>query len=138
MRASDVSLLILRLTMATVMFPHGAQKALGWFGGPGIEGVVAGLSGQMGIPAPLVYLVIAVEFIGPILLVLGVLTRLVALGIAIDMAVAASLVHLPNGFFMNFSGKQAGEGVEFFILLVGIGLALTIGGPGRIALMKKI
>jgi putative oxidoreductase len=138
MRASDVSFLILRLTMAVVMFPHGAQKALGWFGGPGIQGIVAGLSGHMGIPAPLVYLVIALEFLGPILLVLGVLTRLVALGLAVDMASAAILVHLPNGFFMNFSGKQAGEGVEFFILLAGIGLALVIGGPGRIALMKKI
>jgi putative oxidoreductase len=138
MRASDVSLLILRLTMAIVMFPHGAQKALGWFGGPGIQGIVAGLSGHLGLPAPLVYLVIALEFLGPILLVLGVLTRLVALGLAIDMASAAILVHLPNGFFMNFSGKQAGEGIEFFLLLVGIGLALAIGGPGRIALMKKI
>ncbi|MBV8369056.1 MAG: DoxX family protein [Candidatus Eremiobacteraeota bacterium] len=138
MRASDVSLLILRLTMAVVMFPHGAQKALGWFGGPGIQGVVAGLSGHLDLPAPLVYLVIALEFLGPILLVLGVLTRLVALGLTVDMAVAAILVHLPNGFFMNFSGKQAGEGVEFFVLLVGIGLALVVGGPGRIALMKKI
>ena len=138
MRASDVSLLILRLTMATVMFPHGAQKALGWFGGPGMQGIVAGLSGQMGLPAPLVYLVIALEFLGPILLVLGVLTRLVALGLAVDMASAAILVHWPNGFFMNFTGKQAGEGIEFFLLLVGIGLALAIGGPGRIALMKKI
>ena len=138
MRASDVSLLILRLTMAIVMFPHGAQKALGWFGGPGIQGVVAGLSGHLGLPAPLVYLVIALEFLGPILLVLGVLTRLVALGLAVDMACAAILVHWPNGFFMNFSGKQAGEGIEFFILLVGIGLALVIAGPGRIALMKKI
>jgi putative oxidoreductase len=91
----------------------------------------------MGIPAPLVWVVIAVEFIGPILLVLGVLTRLVALGIAVDMAVAAVLVHAPNGFFMNFTGKQAGEGFEFFIPLVGIGLALAIGGPGRIALMKR-
>ena len=138
MRASDVSLLILRLTMATVMFPHGAQKALGWFGGPGMQGIVAGLSGQMGLPAPLVYLVIALEFLGPILLVLGVLTRLVALGLAVDMASAAILVHWPNGFFMNFTGKQAGEGIEFFVLLVGIGLSLAIGGPGRIALMKKI
>jgi putative oxidoreductase len=136
MRAADFSFLILRLTMAVVMFPHGAQKALGWFGGPGIAGIVAGMS-QAGIPVVLIYLVIAVEFIGPILLVLGVLTRLVALAIAIDMATAAVLVHLPNGFFMNFTGKQAGEGVEFFILLVGIGLALLIGGPGRIALMKR-
>ncbi len=137
MRAADVSFLILRLTLAIVMFPHGAQKALGWFDGPGISGTVAGLSGHLGLPAALVYLVIALEFVGPVLLVLGVLTRLVALGIAIDMAVAAFLVHLPNGFFMNFTGKQAGEGVEFFILLVGIGLALVIGGPGRIALMKR-
>jgi putative oxidoreductase len=137
MRATDISFFILRLALAITMFPHGAQKALGWFGGPGPAAIVQGLSGQMGIPAPLVWVVIAVEFIGPILLVLGVLTRLVALGIAIDMATAAILVHAPNGFFMNFTGKQAGEGFEFFIPLVGIGLALAIGGPGRIALMKR-
>src|ERR1700743_3354464 len=116
MRATDVALLILRLTMAVVMFPHGAQKALGWFNGPGIAGTVAGLSGHLGLPAAVVYLVIAVEFIGPILLVLGVITRIAALGIAIDMACAAVLVHAANGFFMNFNGKQAGEGVEYFIL----------------------
>jgi putative oxidoreductase len=119
------------------MFPHGAQKALGWFGGPGIAGTV-GDFGQLGIPVALVYLVIAVEVLGPILLVAGVLTRLVALGLAIDLAVAAILVHLPNGFFLNFTGKQAGEGIEFHLLFVGAALALTIGGPGRIALMKKI
>lgn len=138
MRANDIALLILRLTLAVVMFPHGAQKALGWFNGPGIAGTVAGLSGHMGLPAAVVYLVIAVEFIGPILLVLGIITRIAAIGIAIDMACAAVLAHAQNGFFMNFTGKQAGEGVEFFILLVGIGLALTIAGPGRIAIMKRI
>jgi putative oxidoreductase len=53
------------------------------------------------------------------------------------MAVAAVLAHAANGFFMNFSDKQAGEGVEYFILLVGIGLALTIAGPGRIAILKR-
>ncbi len=137
MRASDVSLLILRLTAAIVLWPHGAQKALGWFGGPGIAGTVAGLSSHLGLPAPLVYAVIAVEFIGPVLLVLGILTRVAALGIAIDMACAALLVHARNGFFMNFGGRQAGEGVEFFLLLIGIGLALTIAGPGRIAILKR-
>ncbi len=138
MRANDVSLLILRLTMAVVMWPHGAQKALGWFGGPGLAGIVVGLNAHLGIPVPLVYVVVAVEFIGPILLVLGILTRVAALGIAIDMATAAVLVHARNGFFMNFSGRQPGEGVEFFILLSGIGLALAIAGPGRIAIMKRI
>jgi putative oxidoreductase len=138
MRANDVALLILRLTAAIVLWPHGAQKALGLFGGPGLAGAVAGMSGHLGLPAAVVYLVVAVEFIGPILLVLGVITRIAALGMAIDMACAAILVHAPNGFFMNFSGKQAGEGVEYFILLVGIGLALAVAGPGRIALMKRL
>lgn len=138
MRANDVALLILRLTAAIVMWPHGAQKALGLFGGPGLAGAVAGMSGHLGLPAIVVYLVVTVEFIGPVLLVLGVITRIAALGIAIDMACAAILAHAPNGFFMDFSGKHAGEGVEFFILLVGIGLTLAIAGPGRIALMKRI
>jgi putative oxidoreductase len=138
MRAIDVSLLILRLTMAIVLWPHGAQKALGWFGGPGISGTVAGMTGHFGLPPAVAYLVIAVEFLGPILLVLGIITRVAALGIAIDMACAAALAHAANGFFMNFSRKQPGEGVEFFILLVGMGLALTISGPGRIAIMKRI
>jgi len=137
MRANDVALLILRLTVAIVLWPHGAQKALGLFGGPGIAGTVAGLGGHMGLPAVLVYVIIAVEFLGPIALVAGILTRLVALGIAIDMACAAVLVHLPNGFFMNFAGNQKGEGIEFFIFAVGISLALVIAGSGRIALLPK-
>jgi putative oxidoreductase len=136
MRSGDIAQLILRLTLATVMWPHGAQKALGLFGGPGIAGTVDGL-GHLGIPALVAYLVIAVEFVGPILLVVGVLTRLVALGIAIDMAAAALLVHSPNGFFMNFAGNQKGEGIEFFIPIVGAALALLIAGPGRVAILPK-
>jgi putative oxidoreductase len=137
MRAADVAQLILRLTLAVVIWPHGAQKALGLFGGPGIAGTVAGLGSFAGIPPALAYVVIAIEFLGPIALALGILTRLAALGIAIDMAVAALLIHAKNGFFMNFTGKQAGEGVEFFILIAGVGLALTIAGSGRIAILRK-
>jgi putative oxidoreductase len=136
MRPNDIALFILRLSTAVVLWPHGAQKALGLFGGYGISGTVAGL-GHMGIPAVLAYVVIAVEFLGPIALALGVLTRLAALGIAVDMAVAAYMVHLPNGFFMNFAGNQKGEGIEFFIFAVGIALALVIAGSGRIALLPK-
>jgi putative oxidoreductase len=138
MRANDVALLILRLTMAVVIWPHGAQKALGWFGGPGLAGTVAGMHAHFGIPLPLIYLVVVAEFLGPIALALGILTRLAALGIAIDMVTAAVLAHAQNGFFMNFSGKQPGEGDEFFILLAGIGVALAVAGPGRIAIMKRI
>jgi len=136
MRPIDIALFILRLSGAIVLWPHGAQKALGLFGGPGIAGTVAAMS-HMGFPVPLVYVVIAVEFLGPIALVLGVFTRLAALGIAIDMAVAAYKIHLANGFFMNFAGNQKGEGIEFFIYAVGISLALVIAGSGRIALLPK-
>ena len=136
MRPIDIALFILRLTTAVVLWPHGAQKALGLFGGYGISGTVAALS-HMGIPVVLAYIVIAVEFLGPIALATGVFTRLAALGIAVDMAVAAYTVHLPNGFFMNFAGNQKGEGIEFFIFAVGIALALVIAGSGRIALLPK-
>lgn len=136
MRSADVAQLILRLSLAIVIWPHGAQKALGLFGGGGIGATVARMNAGAGIPAALVYAVIAVEFLGPIALVLGVLTRLAALGLAIDMAVAAILVHAKNGFFMNFARNQRGERIEFFIA-VGIGLALATGGPGRFALMKR-
>jgi putative oxidoreductase len=137
MRPTDVGLLILRLTLAVVVWPHGAQKALGLFGGYGIAATVNGLSGHLGVPAPLAYVVIAVEFLAPIALVLGVFTRLAALGIAIDMAVAAYMVHLPNGFFMNFAGNQKGEGIEYFIYAVGIALALVVAGSGRAAVLPK-
>ncbi|HZO92679.1 MAG TPA: DoxX family protein [Candidatus Baltobacteraceae bacterium] len=130
MRATDWALLVLRVTLAVVLWPHGAQKALGLFGGGGIAGTVAGLSQHAGIPVALAYLVIAVEFLGPIALVLGVLTRLAALGIFVDMFMAAYLVHARNGFFMNFSGRQQGEGVEYFIYACGVALALVIAGAG--------
>ena len=138
MRANDVALLILRLSLAAVLWPHGAQKALGLLGGPGLTGTVGMLSSHMGLPAIVAYLVIAIEFLGPIALVLGVLTRLAALGIAVDMAAAAILVHAPNGFFMNFMGNQKGEGIEYFIYAVGMALALVVAGPGRLALMKRL
>jgi len=134
MRAGDVALLILRLTLAVVLWPHGAQKALGWFGGGGIAATVGGLSHHVGIPAGLAYLVIAVEFLGPIALVLGALTRLAALGIFVDMFVAAYLVHARNGFFMNFSGRQAGEGIEYFVYACGVALALVVAGAGALSL----
>ncbi|HEY0382686.1 MAG TPA: DoxX family protein [Candidatus Elarobacter sp.] len=137
MRRNDFALLILRLTLAVVVWPHGAQKALGLFGGYGIAGTVNGLSSHLGVPVLLAYVVIAVEFLAPIALVLGVFTRLAALGVAIDMAVAAYMVHLPNGFFMNFAGNQKGEGIEYFIYAVGVALALVVAGPGRAAVLPK-
>ena len=128
--SDDKVLTLLRLALAIVVFPHGAQKVLGWFGGFGFSGTFGFLTQQMHIPAALAILVFAAEFLGPIGLFFGFLGRIAAFGIAVDFLVAALMVHRPNGFFMNWSGQQKGEGVEFFILAIGIALAIVVKGSG--------
>lgn len=120
---------VARMALGAVFFPHGAQKALGWFGGPGFDGALASFT-KMGIPAPLGVLVVLAEFVGSLLLMLGLLTRVAALGVIAVMCGAIALVHLPNGFFMNWSGTQAGEGFEFHLLAIGLGLVGLIEGGG--------
>lgn len=127
----DSSALVLRLMLAIVFFPHGAQKVLGWFGGHGLEGTINYFTQSMGFPFILAVLVIVAEFLGPIGLFFGFLTRLAALGIACVMVGAIFMVHLQHGFFMNWQGNQAGEGVEYHLLAIAIAVALMIKGGGR-------
>ena len=127
----DSASLVLRVMLGVVMFPHGAQKVLGWFGGYGLAGTLHYFTATMGIPLAFAVLAIAAEFLGSIGLIVGLFTRLAAFGIACNMAVAIFMVHLPNGFFMNWSGKQAGEGFEYHLLVIAIALALMIKGGGR-------
>jgi putative oxidoreductase len=122
--------LLLRLTLAVVMFPHGAQKTLGWFGGHGLRGTLA-FFGKQGIPMPLALLAVAAEFLGSLGLAVGLLTRVAAFGIACVMLVAIASVHAKVGFFMNWNGTQKGEGFEYHLLALGIAIALIIGGAGR-------
>lgn len=136
-RAVDVGLLIVRLALGAVFFAHGSQKLLGWFGGPGPAGFVGGMS-QMGIPAVLAWLAIIAEFFGALGLIFGVLPRLSALGISIVMAVAIFMVHLPNGFFMNWSGQAAGEGYEFHIVVIAAALLILLAGPGRLSVLPDV
>jgi len=131
---NDITPLILRLFLGAIFFPHGAQKALGLFGGYGFSGTMGFFTEKMGIPVVLALLVIAAEFLGSIGLITGFLTRLSALGIASVMTGAIFMVHLPNGFFMNWSGKQAGEGFEFHLLAIGIALVLLITGGGGLSI----
>lgn len=136
--ALDGLLLILRLAMGIVMFPHGAQKMLGWFGGPGFSGTMQFFTGTAHIPAFFAVLAILAEFLGSIFLILGVLTRLAALAITTNMLVAVSTIHVHNGFFMNWSGQQKGEGMEYFIYAIAVGLTLIITGPGRFSLDAQL
>jgi putative oxidoreductase len=131
--------LILRLTLAIVIFPHGAQKALGWFGGGGFSGTVDFFSSQLGIPAAIAVLVIAAEFLGSLGLLFGFLTRICALGIGAVMLGAIFMVHLPNGFFMNWYGQEGvGQGYEFHLLAIGIALALLVTGGGAASVDKAM
>ena len=122
---------VLRLALGLVMFPHGAQKVLGWFGGYGFEGTMGFFTGTLHIPAVFAFLAIAAEFGGSLLLLAGAATRVAALGIGVTMVVAALKVHVANGFFMNWYGNQAGEGFEYHILAAAIALALVITGGGK-------
>lgn len=131
-------LLIIRLALGVVFFAHGAQKALGWFGGFGFSGTMGFFTQQMHIPAPLAFLVIIAEFPGCLALIIGFLTRVVAFGLACDMLGAILMVHLPNGFFMNWFGKQAGEGIEYFLLVIAMCVALIIGGSGKWSVDRAI
>ncbi|MFN8647123.1 MAG: DoxX family protein [Gemmatimonadales bacterium] len=127
---SDPAALVARVLLGIVIFPHGAQKAFGWFGGGGFEATM-GAFGSMGIPAPLALLAILAEFPGSLALVLGCLTRVAAFGVLCNMAVAALLVSRPHGFFMNWYGTQQGEGYEFHLLAIGLALVALIRGGGK-------
>jgi putative oxidoreductase len=132
---TDVGLLVLRLAVAVVMFPHGAQKLFGWFGGYGPSASVQYFR-SLGIPTVAGWLGILAEAVGPVLLVLGLGTRLVALLLAGVMVFAALLVHKDHGFFMNWGGKlQAGhEGFEYHILALGALAVLLVSGGGALSL----
>jgi putative oxidoreductase len=125
----DVVPLVLRLTLAVVMFPHGAQKALGWFGGYGLRGTLDFLR-KSGVASPVAVLAIMAEFLGPLGLAVGLLTRVAALGIAAVMLGSILTVHRQHGFFMNWYGNQQGEGFEYHILAIGLAVALVLSGSG--------
>ena len=124
-------LTVLRIALAVVMWPHGAQKMLGWFGGFGFSGVQGYFTETLGMPWLLGLVVIVLEFAGPVLLVVGFATRAVAAGLGAVMIGAVLLGgHLQHGFFMNWYGNQSGEGFEFHVLALGIAVALSLAGGG--------
>lgn len=121
---------ILRLVLGVVFFAHGAQKALGWFGGAGFTNTMGFFTNGMHIPAAFAFLAIMAEFLGGLGLILGFRTRIAAFGVFVNMIVAILMVHSPNGFFMNWSGVQKGEGIEYHLLVVAITIVLMLRGAG--------
>jgi putative oxidoreductase len=129
--------LFLRLALGVMMFPHGAQKLLGWFGGYGFAGSMGYFTGTVGTPWVVGLLVILGEFFGSLMLILGLGTRFAAASLALIMSGAAWQLRA-NGFFMNWFGQQKGEGLEFFLLAVGIALALVVTGGGRFSADSRL
>ncbi len=121
---------VLRLALGFMILPHGLQKTLGWFGGYGFQGTMGYLTGQVGAPWIFALLAILAESVGGLMLIAGFGTRLAALGVGGVMLVAAAM-HWSNGFFMNWTGAQKGEGIEFHLLALGMVVALLILGGGK-------
>jgi putative oxidoreductase len=129
---------IIRVLLGLVFFAHGAQKMLGWFGGYGFSGTMGFFTGVLHIPAAFAFLAIAAEFFGGLGLIFGFLTRVAALGVAVNMLVAIVMVHSRSGFFMNWSGSQKGEGFEYHLLVLAMSAFLMIEGAGGVSVDRKV
>lgn len=129
--------LIARVTLGLVMLPHGLQKTLGWFGGPGLEGWI-GYTGTIGIPAPLAVVIALTESVGALALIVGIFGRVAAGLVAAVMVGAVAMVHARVGFFMNWTGAQPGEGFEYHLLALGLALIVIVLGSGRARVERRL
>jgi len=128
----DPLLLIARLVLGVVMFAHGSQKLFALFGGRGLEATYA-FFGAFGIPPWLGTLAMVAEFGGALALLLGLLGRLAAAGLIVNMLVAITVVHGQFGFFMNWAGNQKGEGIEFHLITIALLLTILVRGSGLLS-----
>ena len=120
-----------RVILGCVILPHGAQKLFGWFGGFGFTNTMTYFTQTAGLPWIIAFLIIMGESLGSLGLIVGFFTRLSALGLICIMVGAIITVHIPNGFFMNWFGKQAGEGFEYHLLVIGMSIPLLVSGGGK-------
>ncbi|HEY4930943.1 MAG TPA: DoxX family protein [Terriglobales bacterium] len=136
--SNDFTLTLVRLVLGVVFFAHGAQKMLGWFGGYGFHGTMGFFTQMMHIPASLAFLAICAEFFGGLGLLVGLLGRVAAFGIMVNMLVAVFTVHIHNGFFANWSGQQKGEGIEYHLLAIALLLVVIIKGSGALSVDRAL
>ena len=135
---NDLTLTLARLILGIVFFAHGAQKMLGWFGGYGFKGTMGFFTQQMHIPAVFAFLAICAEFFGGLGLIVGLLSRVAAFGIICNMLVAVATVHAQNGFFMNWTGQQKGEGFEFHLLALALLVVVLVKGAGALSIDRAL
>jgi len=127
---ANIGYSIARLTLGLVIFPHGAQKLLGLFGGYGYSPTMDFLTTQMGLSGIIAFSIIMIEFFGSISLILGFVSRFWALSLAVMFMGIIYTTQLEHGFFMNWFGNQAGEGYEYSLLIIGLALTIIVNGSG--------
>jgi putative oxidoreductase len=135
---NDLTGVIIRLTIGLILFPHGAQKMLGLFGGPGFSGEMNFLTGTVHLSWLIAFLVIVIEFVGSLSFIVGFASRIWAVLTIILMLGIIFSSHLENGFFMNWFGNQKGEGFEYHLLVIGLCLALLLNGSGKLSLDTRL
>lgn len=123
-----------RIILGIVFFAHGAQKMLGWFKGPGLKNSIKSLDEHMHIPAALGFVAIAAEFFGGAGLIVGLLSRIAAAGIAVIMVVAIVRVHGRHGLFLNWFGDREGHGYEYHLLALALAIVVIVRGSGALSL----
>lgn len=132
--ANDWTGLIVRLTFGLILWPHGAQKLFGWFGGYGFEGTMNFFTGTVHMPWVLGFFVVIIEFFGALAIIAGLASRIWgALMIMLFIGIIFTS-HLDNGFFMNWFGNQKGEGYEFDLLMIGLSIAILVNGAGKFSI----
>jgi putative oxidoreductase len=136
--SDDYTYTLVRLVLGVVLFSHGAPKMLGWLGGYGFTATLGFFTQQMHIPAPLAFLAICAEFFGGLGLIVGLLSRVAAFGIAMNMLVAIFTVHMRNGFFANWTGQQKGEGFEYHLLAIALLIVVMIKGSGALSVDRAL
>ncbi len=129
----DYLLTFLRLVLGVTFLAHGSQKVFGWFGGFGFTNTMHYFE-HLGIPAAFAFLAIAAEFAGGLGLIFGFLSRIAAFGIGVEMVVAIAKFHAANGFFMNWTGTQKGEGFEYHLLTLALIIAILVRGAGAVSI----
>ena len=127
----NIGFSIARLTLGLVIFPHGAQKLLGLFGGNGYSATMDFFTAQMGLPNMVAFSIVLIEFFGSISLILGFFSRFWALSLTGMFMGIIYTTQMEHGFFMNWFGNQAGEGYEYSLLVIGLALTILVNGSGK-------
>jgi putative oxidoreductase len=136
--SNDFTLTAARIVLAAIFIGHGTQKAFGWFGGPGYERAIDIFQSTMGIPAALTVFVMFTEIAGAIGMALGFLSRIAALGLIGLMIVAPIANNLYPRFFMNWTGRNSGEGYEYHLLAIALLLHVLAHGSGALSIDRML